>query len=111
MHTISFKIEVPEEALSALIKKELKAALSQLKFQKQENHPEILNFKEACKFLSCSGSLLYKLTAARKIPHSKRGKKLYFEKKKLLEWMTENEVSTQEEVRGNALSLLAKRRR
>lgn len=111
MSSIILKIEVPEAALSTIIKRELQAFFANVKPQKQEQHPEILNFKEACKLLSCSGSLLYKLTAARKIPHSKRGKKLYFERKRLLEWMTENEVSTQEEVRENALSLLAKRRR
>ena len=111
MHTISLKIEVPEEALSALIKKELKAALSQFTFPKQEKHPEIMNMNEACVFTSSSKSLLYKLTASRKIPHSKRGKKLYFKREELLDWMTEDKVSTQEAHRGNALSLLAKRRK
>ena len=90
---------MPEEAFSALIKKELQAFFANVKAQKQEQAPEILNFKEACSLLSCSGSLLYKLTASRKIPHSKRGKKLYFERKKLLEWMTENQVDTQQEIR------------
>lgn len=111
MSSISIKIEVPEEALSALIRKELMAVLNQLKPQKQESVPEVLNFKEACKLLSCSGSLLYKLTSGRKIPHSKRGKKLVFIREELLEWLTQNKVEPEEETRQNALSLLTNRKR
>ena len=111
MSSVIFKIEVPEEALSTIIKQELQAFFANVQIPEQENDPEIMNLKEACKLTSNSKSLMYKLTASRQIPHSKRGKKLYFERKKLREWMIENEVSTQVEVRKDALSLLAKRRR
>lgn len=47
----------------------------------------ILDFKEACKFLNVSSSLLYKLTSNGEITFSKpRGGKLYFKKEELEDW-------------------------
>jgi excisionase family DNA binding protein len=108
---IIFKVEMPEEAFSEIIKKELQYFFSQNKVQKQEEKNEILTIKEACELLSCSKSLIYKLTSSRQIPHSKRGKKLYFEKKNLLEWMTENRVKTVQEVQDIAMELFNHRRK
>lgn len=49
---------------------------------------EILEFKEACKYLCISDSLLYKLSANGKIQtHKPNGRKLYFLKKDLDNWI------------------------
>jgi len=49
---------------------------------------EILDFKEACKYLRVSDSLLYKLTSNKEIPFSKpNGKKIYFKRLDLDSWM------------------------
>jgi len=109
--SIIFKVEMPEEAFSLLIKKELQNFFTVASLKKQEEKNEILTLKEACELLSCSKSLIYKLTSSRQIPHSKRGKKLYFERKKLMEWMTEKQVNTVDEIREDAVSLLNKRRK
>lgn len=51
----------------------------------------ILNFEEACKYIGVSDSLLYKLTAAKEVPHYKpRGKKLYFKREEIDEWLLQN---------------------
>lgn len=56
---------------------------------------EILNFKDACKFLDYSRSYLYKQTHLRKIPHFKpNGKKLYFKKTDLESYILRNRVQT-----------------
>jgi excisionase family DNA binding protein len=110
-NTIEFRVEMPEEAFSSLFKKKLQNFFSNAQVKKQEEKNEIITLKEACELLSCSKSLIYKLTSSRQIPHSKRGKKLYFERKKLLEWMTENQVKTRDEIREDAVSLLNKRRK
>ena len=53
----------------------------------------VLNFEEACKFLSLSKSYLYKLTSAGLIPHYKpQGKMISFEKDILEEWLRQNPV-------------------
>jgi excisionase family DNA binding protein len=55
---------------------------------------EVLNLKEACQYLDISASHLYKLTSTRQIPHfCPQGKKLYFEREALKEWLTRNPIS------------------
>ena len=51
----------------------------------------VFTFKEACVYIGVSESLLYKLTANKVIPHYKpRGKKIYFSKKDLDDWLLQN---------------------
>lgn len=41
---------------------------------------------------------IYSLVAARKIPHSKRGKQLYFSRNELTEWLRQGKRKTQAEI-------------
>jgi excisionase family DNA binding protein len=51
----------------------------------------VLNFNEPCTYLEISPSHLYKLTSPRQIPHfCPQGKKLYFNRQKLDEWLQRN---------------------
>ena len=55
------------------------------------NEKNILNFEEGCNYLGYKKSYVYKLTSAKIIPHSKpNGKKIFFDKAKLEEWMLSN---------------------
>ena len=61
---------------------------------------DVLTFDDACKYLGVSDSLLYKLTAARAVPHYKpRGKMIYFKKLELNEWLMHNQVITVEQAK------------
>lgn len=63
------------------------------------NLKEMLNFNEACRFLDLSASYLYKLTSRGDIPHYKpEGKKIYFHRKELVEWMKRNRISSNNEL-------------
>ncbi len=54
---------------------------------------DVLNLKEACQFLDVSPSHLYKLTSTKQIPHfCPQGKKLYFERAALKDWLTRNPI-------------------
>ena len=54
---------------------------------------------EACKFLDCSKSHLYKLTSTHQIPHYKpNGKKIFFSRHELCAWITRNPVKTVSEI-------------
>lgn len=56
---------------------------------------EVLTLEEAAEYLSVSESHLYKLTSAKEIPCSKpTGKKLYFKRVELNEWMLSNRILT-----------------
>lgn len=52
----------------------------------------ILTINEAAALVGLAKATLYKLTSAGQIPHSKRGKKLYFERDALEAWLTQNRV-------------------
>lgn len=71
----------------------------------------VLNFEEACKFLSLSKSYLYKLTSAGLIPYYKpQGKMIYFEKDILEEWLRQNPVKTQAQIADEAQKYLLNRK-
>lgn len=53
---------------------------------------EVLTFEETCDYTGISRSYLYKLTSAGHIPHSKpNGKLIFFERKKIVDWLLQNE--------------------
>jgi excisionase family DNA binding protein len=67
----------------------------------------ILSFDEASEFLSLSKSYLYKLTSSGQIPHYKpQGKMLYFEKSELENWLRQNPVKTNKQIRQETENLL-----
>ena len=74
----------------------------------EESHQtKPLTLKEAAKFLNLSQSHLYKLTSERKIPHFKpSGKKIYFDKSELIQWLTRKPARTQEETEEKAASYI-----
>ncbi len=59
---------------------------------------EVLTFDEACDYSGISKSYLYKLTSSENIPHSKpNGKKIFFNTRKLNEWLLRNERMSKKE--------------
>lgn len=63
----------------------------------------ILSFDEASLFLNLSKSYLYKLTSSGSIPHYKpQGKMLYFEKSELENWLRQNPVKTNQQIKEEA---------
>jgi len=70
---------------------------------------EVLNLKEAAKYLNVSCSHLYKLTSAKEIPHFKpRGKQVFFEKKELDSWLLQNRQKTKAEIEQAAIDYVVK---
>lgn len=59
----------------------------------------VLNFNEACLYVDVSPSHLYKLTSSRQIPHfCPQGKKLYFKREELDQWLQRNRQNTVQEI-------------
>lgn len=59
----------------------------------------VLNLEEACEYLGVSKSYLYKLSSANKIPSYKpNGKKLFFSREELDEWLLQNRQDTDCEI-------------
>ena len=71
------------------------------------SQPKPLTLMEAAKFLDLSRSPLYKLTSERKIPHFKpNGKKIYFDKSELVQWLKRKPTRTLEETEEKAASYI-----
>jgi len=60
---------------------------------------EALDFNETSQYINQSRSYLYKLTSQGLIPHYKpNGKKLYFKRSELDEWVLKNKVYSSDEL-------------
>lgn len=76
----------------------LKEQLNEIKelLQKQRlQHSEFLTLKEASDYLQLSKSCLYKLTSKKEIPfYAPGGKKIYFRREELNNWVLQSKVSS-----------------
>lgn len=73
---------------------------------------EVLNFNEAIKYLDISASHMYKLTSQKLIPHfCPQGKKLYFNRIELDEWLQRNRQVTEDEIESMAANYVMKNKR
>ena len=58
----------------------------------------VFGVSEAAVFLGLSTARVYHLTAAKEIPHYKKGKSVYFRRDELEKWMTAEKVHTDDEI-------------
>ena len=71
-----------------------------------------MNFSETCKYLDVSESHLYKLTSTKQIPHfCPQGKKLYFKRIELDDWLQRNRQSSTDEIDKLATEYILKNKR
>ena len=76
----------------------------------KNNYEEILSLSEASKFLKVSKSCVYKLTSAKKIPHFvPGGKKIYFKKSDLEDWILNSRVTPISEFENDTINYLLKK--
>ncbi|MFZ6051314.1 helix-turn-helix domain-containing protein [Halocola ammonii] len=68
---------------------------------------EVLSFNEASQYLGLSQSHLYKLTSTKAIPHfCPQGKRLYFNRKELDEWLQRNRQTSADDIEKRAADYL-----
>lgn len=73
---------------------------------------EVLSFKDVCKYLDLSASHLYKLTSQKTIPHfCPQGKKLYFKREEIDQWLLRNRQESFDELEAKAANYLLKHKR
>ena len=70
---------------------------------------EVLNLNQAAEYVSLSKSAIYKKTSERNIPHFKQGKKLYFKRSELDDWLTGLKISTNAEIEKQANDYIMKK--
>ena len=69
--------------------------------------PKPLTLKEAAAFLDFSRSYLYRLTSQGRIPcYKPEGKRVYFDRAELVNWLKRNRIRPQEETEEKAASYI-----
>lgn len=71
---------------------------------------DVFDLDEASMFTGFSKGHLYRLTSERDIPHYKKGRKLYFKKTELVEWLLEEKVMTMSDINKMAATYVATHR-
>ena len=80
---------------------------SSFKDEQSKKSEEILSLNEAAKFLCASKSFMYKMTSQKLIPHYiPGGKKIYFKKSDLEDWLLKNRIPPNSEFEADAESYL-----
>jgi excisionase family DNA binding protein len=72
---------------------------------------EILNLEMASAYVGISKSSIYKYTSTKEIPHFKRGKRLFFKKVELDDWLTTHKVISRDEIDKMATEYILKNKR
>lgn len=97
-------ISLPLEHLQALIIDSLDICLK--RYDKDRASPssdrQILTTKEAAEFIGVAVPTLYAMTSRRMLPHAKRGKRLFFSRNDLIEWIAAGKISTTAEMQSKA---------
>ncbi|RKR84406.1 AlpA family transcriptional regulator [Mucilaginibacter gracilis] len=74
-------------------------------------HDELLNIKDTAKFLNLSVPTIYSKVCRKEIPVNKQGKRLYFYKSELVNWIKSGRKKTAAEIRQEAESMLLSNRK
>lgn len=77
----------------------------------QDEADQLLTIKQTAEILSLSVPTIYGLVSKGEIPHSKKGKRLYFSKQELLEWVKAGRKKTNAEIAAAADDYLNNKRR
>ncbi|MFN0200672.1 MAG: helix-turn-helix domain-containing protein [Bacteroidia bacterium] len=102
-------IQLSSEELENMMEKAVSKALSSQNIGNTEPNFSLLTIEQAAEFLNLAKPTLYSFTSKREIPHLKKGKRIYFEKEKLVAWLNEGRQKTQSEIASEMGTLISKK--
>lgn len=106
-------LQLDSEQLQIIIENAVRKVISEQ--TKRESNPlegkDLLTITEAAEMLSLAKLTIYGLVCHSKIPCMKRGKKLYFSRKELTEWLIQGKKKTISEIQKEADNYLNKKKR
>lgn len=94
--------QLSTDEIRLLFREELSTYFNLHKAPSQQNQSTILSIDEVCEYAKISKSHCYKLTSQNQIPHSKKGKRLYFDKEEIDNWLLGNPVKTAQQIEQEA---------
>ena len=106
-------IQLDSEQLFAIIQKAVSKAIvdSQKAPLALQQADELLTIKQTAELLTLSVPTIYGLVHRAEIPVSKRGKRLYFSKAELTQWIKDGRKKTNTEIAAEAEQYLTKNKR
>jgi len=102
---------LPKAVNEIIAKLERIETLLQKPTSNQEEEPLFLGVSEAASFLSLSIPTIYGLVQRADIPVNKKGKRLYFSKPELIEWVKSGRKKTNLEIEREPIAPLKNKRR
>lgn len=73
-----------------------------------KEYRRVMSIQEVAEYLDISVGTIYKKTSKREIPFIRKGKRLYFMKHEIDEWLLEGRNKTQEEIEKQAADYIMK---
>ena len=67
-----------------------------------------MDIKDLAEYLKMSVSAIYKLTSSSEIPHYKSGKRLYFKREDINEWIFSRRIKTNDDIEKEAMEYIRK---
>ena len=97
------------DELKEMLRVEMQAALATIPPVEGVPQEDLLDTSSACELLNIAKKTIYNLVYQQAIPCMKRGRKLYFSKKMLIEWVAEGRKKTRKEIDDQAQAFLDSR--
>lgn len=101
--------EMLEPIIDDCIARALNKYINELRFDTPTTD-NVLGVIEVATYLKISKATVYKLTMDQQLPHYKQGKRLYFRKEEIDNWINKGKVKTQDEINEEVDSYLSRRR-
>jgi excisionase family DNA binding protein len=83
-----------EDEIESLVERISNKLYKSFLLEQSNKKDELLTIDEAAKLIKLSKATIYGLVHKKSIPHCKKGKRLYFQKSELLEWIQSGRKAT-----------------
>lgn len=103
------QLSIPE--IKQLFRQELENYFANQQPPKTEEADQLLTIDEAAEFIKLSKPTVYSLVSRKEIPHSKKGKRLYFSKQELKDWINSGRKKTNAEIAEEATNYTNRKKR
>ncbi|KGE88066.1 MAG: helix-turn-helix domain-containing protein [Phaeodactylibacter xiamenensis] len=103
-------VGITKEDLQAAFEAAVRNAMQELQAPAKEPEEELMNFDQTCEFLGIAKSTGYQRVNRGELPHFKKGRRLYFRKSELVEYIESGRRKTRKELEEAAKLYLSKSR-
>ena len=104
----AFLTEILEPIIDDCVTRAMNKYINTMKYD-QPPEVAVFDITAAAKYLSLSKLPLYQQSFQRRIPQYKQGKRIYFRKDDLDQWITKGRVKTHEEIEAEADAYIARK--